>query len=241
MPEGVPEGLDNWDDIAAWWRREATTDPAYREDVEPMLERLMPPGSGLTMEFGCGEGQWLRWLNETGGSAFGCDRSLLLLADAVDAAPVVCARLPGLPWLRDGSLDAALSVFVLDVLEDAVTFLSEAARVVRRGGWLIVVINHPGFTAPGSGPVVDLDGEVLWRWGSYLTDGSSKHPAGSGHVVFYHRSLARLLTTAANSGWALELLEESSLGAGAIERQPAYAGQEGIPRFLGARWVRSSD
>ena len=241
MPEGVPEGLDNWNDIAAWWRREATTDPVYREDVEPMLERLVPPHSGLAIELGCGEGQWLRWLNEAGGNAFGSDGSLLLLADAVKAAPVVCARLPALPWLRDRSVDTALSVFVLDLVDDVATFFSEAARVVRRGGSLIVVINHPGFTSPGSGPVVDIDGEVLWRWGSYLTDGSSKHPAGSGHVVFYHRSIARLLTTAAESGWALELLEESSLGAGAIERQPAYAGQEGIPRFLGARWVRSSD
>ena len=97
MPEGVPEGLDNWDDIAAWWRREATTDPVYREDVEPMLERLMPPHSGLAIELGCGEGQWLRWLNETGGNAFGSDSSLLLLADAVKAAPVVCATLPALP------------------------------------------------------------------------------------------------------------------------------------------------
>ena len=63
MPEGVPKGLDNWDDIAAWWRREAATDPVYREDVEPMLERLVPPDLGMAIELGCGEGQWLRWLN----------------------------------------------------------------------------------------------------------------------------------------------------------------------------------
>jgi len=241
VPEGVPEALDNWDDIAVWWRREATTDPVYREDVEPMLERLVPSDAGLVIELGCGEGQWLRWFSRSGRKAFGCDRSLLLLADAVDAAPVVCARLPGLPWLRDGSVAAALSVFVLDLVEDAATFFSEAARVVRSGGSLIVVINHPGFTSPGSGPVVDLDGEVLWRWGSYLTNGSSKHPAGSGHVVFYHRSVASLLSMAAASGWALDSLEETALGPSAIEREPAYAGQEGIPRFLGARWVRSSN
>lgn len=240
MPEGVPEGLDNWDDIAAWWRREAVTDPVYREDVEPMLERLTPRDPGRVIELGCGEGQWLRWLVGAGANAYGCDRSMELLSDAITGAPVVCSRLPDLGWLRDGSVDTALSVFVLDLIEDAATFFSETARAVREGGCLIVVINHPGFTAPGSGPFVDLDGEVLWRWGNYLDDGASQHPAGSGHVVFYHRSMATLLTLAARSGWALEAVEESALGAGAIERDPAYAGQQGIPRFLAARWTRSS-
>jgi hypothetical protein len=87
--------------------------------------------------------------------------------------------------------------------------------------------------------LVDLDGEVLWRWGSYLVDGSSVQPAGDGRVVFHHRSMARLLSAAAASGWALQELEEAALGPAAIVREPGYAGQEGIPRFLAVRWLRS--
>jgi SAM-dependent methyltransferase len=235
----MAEGVDNWDEISSWWRHEAITDLVYREDIEPMLARLIPDDPGVVMEFGCGEGQWLRWLSARGFAAFGCDGSLRLLGEAVLSAPVVCAALPALPWIRDRSIDTALSVFVLDLIGDVDTFFAETARVVRPDGELIVVINHPGFTAPGSGPLLDLDGEVLWRWGSYLEDGSSVQPAGDGQVVFHHRSMARLLSAAAACGWALQKLEEAALGPAAIAREPGYAGQEGIPRFLAARWRRS--
>lgn len=228
--------VDNWDELAPWWRREATTDLVYREDIEPMLERLTPEDPGTVVELGCGEGQWLRWLSTRGVQTIGCDWSLQLLTDAASSAPVVCAELPGLSWLQDGSVDSALSVFVLDLIADAGEFFTETIRVVRAGGSLIVVINHPGFTAPGSGPLVDVDGEVLWRWGSYLEDGSSLQPAGDRSVVFHHRSIAKLLTAAATAGWALQAVEERPLGAAAIERDPGYVGQEGIPRFFGARW-----
>jgi SAM-dependent methyltransferase len=235
----VAEGVDNWDDIALWWRHEATSDLVYREDIEPMLERLMPVDTGTIVELGCGEGQWLRSIIDAGGRAFGCDRSLRLLADAAATAPVVCAALPDLGWLRTRTVDTAFSVFVLDLIADHITFFTEVARVVRPGGSLVLVINHPGFTAPGSGPLIDLDGEVLWRWGSYFEDGSSSQPAGDGEVVFHHRSMASLLTAAAGSGWALEALEEAPLGSRAIEREPGYAGQEALPRFLAVRWRRS--
>jgi hypothetical protein len=32
---------------------------------------------------------------------------------------------------------------------------------------------------------------------------------------------------------------EAPLGPAAIEREPAYVGQESIPRFLGVRWRRT--
>ncbi len=230
--------VDNWDELAPWWRREAATDLVYREDIEPMLERLTPEDPGTVVELGCGEGQWLRWLSTKGVQIFGCDGSLQLLTDAVSAAPVVCAQLPALSWLQNGSVDNALSVFVLDLIADAGEFFTETIRVVRAGGSLIVIINHPGFTAPGSGPLLDVDGEVLWRWGSYLEDGSSVQPAGDRTVVFHHRSIAKLLTVAAAAGWALQVVQERPLGAAAIERDPGYVGQEGIPRFFGARWVK---
>ncbi len=230
--------VDNWDELAPWWRREAATDLVYREDIEPMLERLTPKDPGTVVELGCGEGQWLRWLSTKGVQTFGSDGSLQLLADAASAAPVVCAQLPALSWLQNGSVDNALSVFVLDLIADAGEFFTETIRVVRAGGSLIVIINHPGFTAPGSGPLLDVDGEVLWRWGSYLEEGSSVQPAGDRTVVFHHRSIAKLLTVAAAAGWALQVVEERPLGAAAIERDPGYVGQEGIPRFFGARWVK---
>ncbi len=85
---------------------------------------------------------------------------------------------------------------------------------------------------------MDPDLDVFWRWGDYLGGGTTEVPAGSGTVVMHHRSISELLTSAARAGWVLEEMIETPLGAAAIEREPSYAGQEGIPRFFGARWRR---
>ena len=228
----------DWDVIADWWRGEVSDDPVYREDVAPMLHRLMQPAAGPVLQLGCGDGQWLRRLGPGMGRVFGCDRSERLLRDASAVDPVVLCELPHLAWLQEGSIDAAFSVFVVDLVEDIDVFFAEAARVVAPTGSLVVIINHPAFTAPGSGPFMDPDRDVFWRWGDYLERGTSLVPAGPGAVTMYHRSTGDILTSAARAGWHLEEMAEAPLGPAAIEREPSYAGQEGIPRFLGVRWCR---
>lgn len=226
---------DSWDDIAAWWAEEIHDDPAYAQDVYPILLQLLESTGGRTIDLGCGEGQGMRLV---GGHMIGTDLSLELLKRAALVAPVVRARLPGLGWLKPESIDRAFSVYVVDLIVDHASFFGEAARVVRPGGHLAIVINHPVYTAPGSAPFMDDDGEVLWRWGTYLTQGSSREPAGSRTVEFFHRSVGELLTAAGLAGWSLDLMIERGLSTQTIERFPEYVGQEHIPRLLGLRWAR---
>jgi SAM-dependent methyltransferase len=233
----MTEAIVDWDHIAEWWVAEVAGDPVYSEDVGPTFDRLVGSAPEPVLDLGCGEGQWLRRLN-TSAVVFGCDSSHLLLARMRPTVPVVRGILPELGWVKSGTIQTAISLFVLDLIEDHGRFFGEAARIVRADGVLIVIINHPAFTAPGSGPFMDPDFDVFWRWGNYLEAGSSDVPAGPASVVMYHRSIAELLTTAARSGWMLEEMIEAPLGSAAIEREPSYAGQEGIPRFLGVRWRR---
>jgi SAM-dependent methyltransferase len=233
----MSESVSNWDDISGWWIEEVADDPVYREDVGPVFDRLLSGVPDPILELGCGEGQWLRRLDAPT-TTFGTDGSQLLLTQAYQTTPVVRGVLPDLGWVRSDALGGAVSLFVLDLIEDHVRFFTETERIVAPGGSLVVIINHPAFTAPGSGPFMDPDFDVFWRWGNYLEVGSSNVPAGPGSVAMYHRSIAEFLTTAAQSGWTLEEVIEAPLGSAAIEREPSYAGQEGIPRFLGVRWRR---
>ena len=105
-------------------------------------------------------------------SVIGVDLSLELLRHAGATGPVVQARLPDLSWVRSSAVDRVVSVGLLDLIADHERFFVETARVVRHGGHLVVVINHPVVTAPDSAPLVDPDGEILWRWGTYLTPGT---------------------------------------------------------------------
>lgn len=227
---------ETWEALADWWTAEVQDDPAYDGDVHPMLEELLEGTDGDTIDLGCGEGQGMR---RAGGPIVGTDLSMSLLKRAKSTAPVVQAELPDLSWLRVATLERAFSVYLLDLIPDHQSFFEETARVVRPDGHLIVVINHPVFTAPGSAPLLDEDGQILWRWGTYFEPGSSTEPAGSGTVEFFHRPVAELLTSAARSGWELEQMIERGLSADTIARIPGYIGQEHVPRLAGFKWKRA--
>lgn len=229
--------MGTWDDLAAWWTAEVKDDPAYEVDVHPLLAELLEGTAGLAIDLGCGEGQGMRLV---GGQVIGTDVSMPLLERARMTAPVVQAVLPSLSWLKTASLERAFSVYLVDLIADDAAFFTETARIVKPGGSLVVVINHPVFTAPGSAPLIDEDGQILWRWGTYFEPGSSIEPAGAGAVEFFHRPVADILTSAARAGWALEAMIERGLSEATIARIPGYVGQEHVPRFAGFRWRRST-
>lgn len=228
----------NWEDLAEWWSSEVEDDPAYDGDVHPILAELLDGTTGVALDLGCGEGQGMRLV---GGEVIGTDLSMALLERALASAPVVQAKLPSIGWLSDDSAGRAFSVYLLDLIPDEAAFFAEAARVVRPGGHLVVVINHPVFTAPGSAPFLDEDGKTFWRWGTYLQPGSSTEPAGEGTVEFFHRPMADILTAAASAGWSLERLVERGLSEQTIARIPGYIGQEHVPRLAGFRWRNTTD
>jgi len=226
---------DNWDDIASWWRQEASADPTYRNDVHPLLDELAPGLGGVLLDLGCGDGQQMRAVS---GSIVGVDLSFELARFAVRSGPVVVARLPDLSMFRTGSVDGAYSVYLVDLIGDHGALFEECARVVREGGTLVVIMNHPVYTAVGSAPLMDEEGELLWRWGSYFTTGSAVEPAGHREIRYHHRSMGDLLTSAASHGWRLDTVIERGLSARSVaELGIGYGGQEGIPRLLGARWT----
>jgi ubiquinone/menaquinone biosynthesis C-methylase UbiE len=215
----------SWSGLFEWWVAEIAEDPAYEEVVTPLLlDVLQPEPDGRYLDVGCGEGRVLRTVASRGAWAVGLDLSYELVERAGSG---VVADLVAMP-MRDSSFDGVYSVLTLEHVEDHGTFFSEAARVTKPGGVLALVINHPTWTAPGSTPISDSDGEVLWRPGDYFSKGSSEVPAGGSTVTFHHRSMALLLNAAADAGWHLEQMIEQS--------HHEFEDQAGIPRLLACRW-----
>jgi SAM-dependent methyltransferase len=167
----------------------------------------------------------------------GVDASAELAARASATAPVVRAQLPALDWLAGDVLGGVYAVLMIEHIEDLAALFGAAYRAVRPGGVMVVVANHPVFTAEGSAPITGFaDGEVLWRWGSYFSSHPVPTDIGGATVTFHHRQLGELLTVAAAAGWVLEKLIERPLGRETLAGMPGYEGQEGFPRLAGFRW-----
>jgi len=224
-----------WDELAPWWIDAVRDDPRESSDLLALLDELAVGTGGRTIDLGCGEGQVMR---HVGTPIVGTDVSARLLESAAAAGPVVRACLPELGWVRAATFERALCVGVVEMIEDHRRLFEQIASVVARGGHLVVVMNHPVATAPDSEPLVDPTGEVLWRWGRYLSTGQVPQDLDDQRVVLHHRPMGEVLDAAAESGWRLERLIERGPSAQTLARFPEYRGQEHTPTVLGCRWRR---
>lgn len=103
--------------------------------------RLLPAASeaGRWIDMGCGRGEFLELARAQGHTAMGLDfwaSNARAVADA--GRPSLSADLNiGLPF-RDGALDGATLIEVIEHIVRAEGLVAELARVIRPGGWLIV-------------------------------------------------------------------------------------------------------
>ncbi|MDR1044185.1 MAG: class I SAM-dependent methyltransferase [Candidatus Adiutrix sp.] len=95
-----------------------------------------PPGARL-LDLGCGPGGTLRLLRESGYEAQGLDKSPEFLAEAGLYGPVLEADFHDLP-LDDEFFDGVFCECVLSLSPDPARVLGECARVLKRGGLLVV-------------------------------------------------------------------------------------------------------
>ncbi|MFZ0832619.1 MAG: methyltransferase domain-containing protein [Mycobacterium sp.] len=117
-------------------------------------EWLNIPRGGVALDVGCGPGNVTAMLADAvgpDGLALGLDISEPMLARAVRSSPkpqlgfmrADAQRLP----LRDDTVDAIVSIAVLQLVPDPSAAVAEMARVLRPGGRLAIMVptvGHPG-------------------------------------------------------------------------------------------------
>ena len=99
------------------------------------LSGLQPPARIL--DVGCGAGTSLAFLQEQGFTCLGLDISLPLLGEAQKHGPVAQAEATCLP-VPSATVDGLFCECVLSLVEDKAKMLTEFARVLSQGGWLIL-------------------------------------------------------------------------------------------------------
>ncbi|MDB5239005.1 MAG: hypothetical protein JWO00_340 [Candidatus Parcubacteria bacterium] len=247
----------SWGGVAGWYDDllETSPDSFQAKVILPNILRILEPKmraglSGMTvLDAACGQGYFSRAFAEKGAKVIGADISPELIAFAAERSPKElqfhAAPADSMPFMADASADAVTIVLALQNIENLAGTVAECGRILKPGGRLVFVLNHPAFRIPG---------RSSWHWDeekalqyrridAYMSDIQSKIDMTPGEPVAakkkftatFHRPLQTYFKALIKSGLAVTRLEEwishkeSQKGPRSVEEDRI---RKEIPMFL---------
>lgn len=213
----------SWGGVADWYDDHVSGEDTYHEKVvAPNLVRIVAPEKKRILDIGCGEGYFSRLLAQKGGAVLGSDigAELIEIARKKSGGPIYyVAPADNQSFIKDASMDTVIAVLTLQNMERIDTVMKEVARVLKKGGSFVCVINHPAFRIPKT-THWEYDGKLgvqYRRVDSYLSAKKIQmemHPGqkaltGKGSTTYsFHRSLQDFMKAFAGAGLGIVRLEE---------------------------------
>jgi SAM-dependent methyltransferase len=137
-----------YDAIGDAYARRLEATPIHTHYARPATLALIPDdlAAQRALDAGCGDGWYARELAARGASVTAIDASEAMLAYARERSPSgiefrradLGAALP----FTDGSFDLVLSALAIHYVRDYLALFAEFARVLRRGGRLVLSTHH---------------------------------------------------------------------------------------------------
>ncbi len=215
----------SWGIVADWY--DALVEEkkgTYQADlILPNLLRLVAPDDKeRILDIACGQGFFSRAFAQKGALVVGADISVELVSLAREHpeknASFNVAPADKLEFAVDASFDKAIIVLALQNIENLGGTLAEAARALKKGGKLFLVLNHPAFRVPKSS---------AWGWDAesarqyrridaYMSETKIEIDMNPGSTaarskkatVSFHRPLQSYFKALGKAGLAVTRLEE---------------------------------
>jgi len=211
----------SWGAVAEWYDKVVYDEDSYQNRVIlPNILRIVAPEKGMrVLDLGCGQGFFSHALSAKGAYVTGVDVSPELINIAKVRAghneEFHVAPSDMLHAWKDSTFDAVSIILALQNIERMAQTLREASRVTKKGGKLVIVLNHPAYRIPGEsswGHDEKIDRQYR-RVDSYLSDSKREidmNPgsAGGQKTVSFHRPLQGYSKSLANAGFAILRIEE---------------------------------
>ena len=238
----------SWEAVAGWYDKLLEGEGTYQKElILPNLLRLMELKKGHTvLDIACGQGFFTREFFKHSSHITGIDASKILIEMAKKNSPGAIAfnvaASSEMAFLKDRSVDKAVIVLALQNIENVAGTLREAARIVKKGAMIYIVLNHPTFRVPK---------ESSWGWDEkekkqyrrvdrYLSElklSIQMHPGDkpSQYTTSFHRPLQYYFKALGKAGFLVSSIEEwnshkkSQIGPRAAAEDIA---RKEIPLFL---------
>ena len=209
----------SWGAVSDWYDDLLGSAETFQAEVIlPHLLRIIEPRTGLQIaDVACGQGFFSRAFSTGGASVAACDISKALITLAEKKGGSVkyeVASADHLPW-KDGSFDIAALILAIQNIAPLYETMAECARVLKHGGRLIVVLNHPAFRIPkksswGFDDVLKIQYRRLDEYASESKAEIKAHPGqqSSAVTISFHRPLQTYFKALHKAGFGVERLEE---------------------------------
>jgi ubiquinone/menaquinone biosynthesis C-methylase UbiE len=145
----------SWGGVSDWYDSVVeNTEGSYQSRlILPNLTRLMEIKEGESiLDIACGQGFFTREFKKLGADVSGADISPELIKIGVEKSGgnvnYFVAESNNLSFAKNSVFDKACIVLALQNISDLEGTIKEAGRILKKGGKLYLVLNHPAFRVP---------------------------------------------------------------------------------------------
>lgn len=213
---------NSWGNVANWYDEAVEREGSFQRDlILPNLLRLLAIKAGdKIIDIACGQGFFAREFAGLGAGVTGADISSELIKIAREkskGAKIDFKILPAdkLSSVSESSFDKATIVLAIQDIENLAGVLAEAGRVLKIGGQLFIVMNHPTFRVPKrSAWFFDEKRKIQSRLvDEYMSEARIKMEVNPGKeksatTTYFHRPLQTYFKAFEKAGFVVTRLEE---------------------------------
>ncbi len=210
----------SWNKVASWYQELLSREDSYQNTVIlPNLLRLLGPlKNKIVLDLACGQGFFAQAMLNEGAGVIGVDAAPDLIALAQKNIPdgtFHIAPADRLEFIKNETCDTAIIILAIQNIKEVDGVFAEVKRVLKPGGRLLLVLNHPAFRIPKqSSWGWDAEGTVQYRrldrYMSEMTSEIDMHPGQkkSATTVSFHRPLQYYFKLLTKHGLLVSRLEE---------------------------------
>ena len=212
----------SWEGVAGWYNQllEKGDDTYQTRVILPNLVRAMGSLCGVNiLDLACGQGFFTRAFHQEGAVVTGVDISASLIDFAKKQSPkeirYFARSADKLDIFKDGCFEEISLILAIQNIGEPHKVLKECFRVLKPGGRVFIVLNHPAFRVPkcSSWGIDEVSKTQYRRIDRYMSESKifvDMNPSKPGTVetVSFHRPLQYYFKTLANAGFVVARLEE---------------------------------
>lgn len=213
----------SWNRVSGWYDEllESDSDSYQSKVIAPNLLRILDLRSGeVVFDLACGQGYFSNiFAKQKGVKVVASDLSRKLVEKAAEKNKNVEFHISPAHksfFLADESVDTVVVVLAIQNIENVSQVFAECDRVLKRGGRIVIVLNHPAFRVPQGSDWYFSEGIQSRLVDKYLTESKisidmtpgERDPKMKIKTISFHRPLQYYVKLLSKNGLAITRLEE---------------------------------